>query len=71
MNLHDMIYKPFHTIKIKVKSMKNPIILGSSKIGTRGQITIPKKAREKFDLKTGDIVIFIEENGQLIIKKEI
>ena len=51
--------------------MKNPIILGSSKIGTRGQITIPKKAREKFDLKTGDIVIFIEENGQLIIKKEI
>jgi AbrB family looped-hinge helix DNA binding protein len=51
--------------------MKNPTILGSSKIGTRGQITIPKEAREKFSLKTGDIVIFVEENGKLLIKKEI
>jgi len=51
--------------------MKNPTLLGSSKIGTRGQITIPKKAREKFSLKTGDIVIFVEENGKLLIKREI
>jgi len=71
MNLHDITYKPFHTIHIKVKNMKNPTILGSSKIGARGQITIPKKAREKFNLKTGDIVIFVEENGKLFIKKEI
>ncbi|MEM3873985.1 MAG: AbrB/MazE/SpoVT family DNA-binding domain-containing protein [Candidatus Bathyarchaeia archaeon] len=51
--------------------MKNPTPLGSSKIGARGQITIPKKAREKFNLKTGDIVIFVEEEGKLVIKKEI
>lgn len=56
---------------MKEKNMKNQTILGSSKIGTRGQLTIPKKAREKFNLKAGDIVIFVEENGKLIIKKEI
>ncbi len=71
MNLHDTSYKTFHTIHIKVKNMENPTILGSSRIGTRGQITIPKKAREKFHLKTGDIVIFVEENGKLIIRKEV
>jgi AbrB family looped-hinge helix DNA binding protein len=71
MKLHDTTYKTFHEKHIKVKNMKNPTILGSSKIGTRGQITIPKKAREKFNLKTGDVVIFIEENGKLVIKKEI
>jgi len=71
MKLHDTTYKIFHEKHIKVKNMKNPTLLGSSKIGTRGQITIPKKAREKFNLKTGDIVIFVEENGKLLIKKEI
>jgi len=51
--------------------MKNPEILGSSKIGARGQVTIPKRAREEFDLKIGDIVIFIKEGKNLIIRKEI
>ena len=51
--------------------MKNPLILGSSKIGTRGQVTIPKKARDKFKLKTGDVILFIRENEKLVIKKEI
>lgn len=71
MNLHDIPYKTFHEMHIKVENMKNPTPLGSSKIGARGQITIPKKAREKFNLKTGDIVIFVEEEGKLVIKKEI
>lgn len=51
--------------------MKNPSILGSSKIGTRGQVTIPKKARSEFNLKTGDIVLFIKDNEKLVVKKEI
>jgi AbrB family looped-hinge helix DNA binding protein len=51
--------------------MKNPTLLGSSKIGTRGQITIPKKAREEFNLKTGEIVLFLNDSGKLVIKKEI
>ena len=51
--------------------MKNPSILGSSKIGTRGQVTIPKKARDEFKLKAGDVILFIRENEKLVIKKEI
>jgi len=51
--------------------MKNLQILGSSKVGTRGQITIPKKAREEFLIKTGDVLLFVKEGDKLIIRKEI
>ena len=51
--------------------MKNLLILGSSKIGTRGQVTIPKEARDKFGLKPGDILLFVSEEGKLILRKEI
>ena len=54
-----------------VNNMKNPLILGSSKVGTRGQVTIPKKARSEFNLKTGDIVLFVKDDGRLVIKKEV
>jgi len=52
-------------------SMKNPEFLGSSKMGTRGQVTIPKMAREKFDLKTGDMVLFIQDGEKLTITKKV
>lgn len=71
MNLHDTTYKTFHKMHIKVENMKNPTILGSSKIGTRGQITIPKKAREEFNLNPGDVLIFLKEDNKLIIRKEL
>lgn len=51
--------------------MKNLIILGSSKIGARGQVTIPKKAREDLGLSTGDIVVFLKEDKKLVIRKEL
>jgi AbrB family looped-hinge helix DNA binding protein len=51
--------------------MKNPTILGSAKVGTRGQVTIPKKARDEFLLKRGDVVLFVKEDGKLVIKKEV
>jgi len=44
-------------------------ILGISKLTTKGQITIPKVVREKLNLKTGDIVVFIERNGEIIIRR--
>lgn len=44
-------------------------ILGISKLTTKGQITIPKVVREKINLKTGDIVVFIERNGEIIIRR--
>lgn len=51
--------------------MKNPQILGSSRVGARGQITIPKKAREEFLIKTGDVLLFVKEGDKLVIRKEI
>jgi AbrB family looped-hinge helix DNA binding protein len=71
MKLHDTLYKTFHEMHIKVKNVKNPTILGSSKIGARGQITIPKRAREEFNLKSGDVLVFLKENNKLVIRKEL
>jgi len=44
-------------------------ILGISKLTTKGQITIPKVVREKLNLKAGNIVVFIERNGEIIIRR--
>lgn len=39
------------------------------KIGTRGQVTIPKEVREDEDLEPGDHVVIWKENGRLVIEK--
>jgi len=44
-------------------------ILGMSKLTYKFQVTIPKKVREKFELKEGDMLVFIEEDGRLILTK--
>jgi len=43
--------------------------LGAAKISTKGQVTIPAEARRRFNLNVGDLVLFIEEDGKLILKK--
>lgn len=40
-----------------------------SKITYKFQITIPKRVRERFGLRRGEMLIFIEEDGKLIITK--
>lgn len=39
-----------------------------AKITTRGQITIPVEIRRRLGVKDGDKVIFIEENGRIIME---
>ncbi|ADL67759.1 transcriptional regulator, AbrB family [Thermoanaerobacterium thermosaccharolyticum DSM 571] len=39
-----------------------------AKVTVRGQITIPKEIRKKLNIKDGDKVIFLEENGKIIIE---
>ena len=39
-----------------------------AKITMRGQITIPVEIRKKLGVKDGDKVIFIEENGRIIME---
>ena len=46
-----------------------PRVLGTAKILKKGLITIPKQVREQFNLQEGDIILFISEDGKLIIKK--
>jgi AbrB family looped-hinge helix DNA binding protein len=39
------------------------------KIGERGQVTIPQKYRNRFGLAPATDVEFVEEAGQLVLKK--
>ncbi len=39
-------------------------------ISTKGQVTIPKKIREKLGIKEGDIIEFIEENGLVYLQRK-
>ncbi|MCL1917392.1 MAG: AbrB/MazE/SpoVT family DNA-binding domain-containing protein [Peptococcaceae bacterium] len=39
-----------------------------AKITIRGQITIPIEIRKKLGVKDGDKVIFVEENGRIIME---
>lgn len=47
----------------------NTRTLGSAKLSTKGQVTIPVAARHKFNLETGDLILFIEEDGRLVLRK--
>jgi AbrB family looped-hinge helix DNA binding protein len=42
-----------------------------AKITLRGQITIPVAIRKKLGLKDGDKVVFIEENGRIVVENSI
>jgi antitoxin PrlF len=43
-------------------------VMELAKITSKGQITIPIHIRKKLNIKDGDKVIFIEENGRVIME---
>jgi AbrB family looped-hinge helix DNA binding protein len=43
-------------------------VMELAKITTKGQITIPVQIRRKLNLKDGDKVIFIEQDGKIIFE---
>lgn len=45
----------------------------TAKVGEKGQIVIPKEARDVFDIKTGDTLLLLgdEEQGIAIVKNEM
>jgi len=47
-------------------------IFGSVKVGERGQVVIPKEAREIFDIKPGDILLVLGdiERGIALVKAD-
>ena len=52
---------------------KGKYLFGTVKIGERGQIVIPKEAREVFDMKPGDNLLLVgdEENVIAIVKADL
>jgi len=40
-----------------------------SRLSSKFQVTIPRDVREKFKLRAGDRILFIEEGGKLVVKK--
>ena len=47
--------------------------VGISKVGEKGQIVIPKEARDMFDIKPGDTVVVLcdKKKGMAIVKSEV
>jgi AbrB family looped-hinge helix DNA binding protein len=43
----------------------------TAKVTSKGQITIPKKIRDKMGISQGEEIQFVEENGLFYIKKGI
>ena len=43
--------------------------LGACKLSTKGQVTVPSEARKRFKLNVGDLIVFMEEDGKLVLRK--
>jgi AbrB family looped-hinge helix DNA binding protein len=43
--------------------------LGAAKISTKGQVTVPADARRAFNLNVGDLLLFVDKEGELVIRK--
>lgn len=52
--------------------MERDKFVGISKVGEKGQIVIPKEARDMFDIKSGDSVIVLcdKSRGMALIKAD-
>ena len=47
-------------------------IFGVVKVGERGQIVIPKEAREQYDIKAGDsLMVLGDQRGIAMLKTEV
>ncbi|MCP8305345.1 MAG: AbrB/MazE/SpoVT family DNA-binding domain-containing protein [archaeon] len=44
-------------------------ILGVAKISTKNRMTIPKEVCKKYGFKEGDTILFVEQDGKLVLKK--
>ena len=52
---------------------KSRHIFGTAKVGERGQIVIPKDAREFYGIESGDTLLILgdKENGMIVTKPEV
>ena len=52
---------------------KGKRVFGTAKVGDRGQIVIPKEARELFNIKPGDTLLILgeEETGLIVSRPDV
>ena len=52
---------------------KQTRVFGTAKVGDRGQIVIPKEARELFGIKPGDTLLILgeEDTGLMVSRPEV
>jgi len=57
----------------KMEPPKGKHIFGTVKVGERGQIVIPKEAREIFKIEPGDSLVMLgdEPNGLALMKSDV
>jgi len=61
------IYKLyFFTSLQQVQNMKT---LGDSKLSSKFQVTIPRTVREFLKVEAGNLILFIKDDGNVLIKK--
>ena len=50
-----------------------PRVFGTAKVGDRGQIVIPKEARDYFNIRSGDTLLILgsESQGLVISRPEV
>jgi AbrB family looped-hinge helix DNA binding protein len=44
-------------------------ILGTSRMSSKFQITVPKEVRDRFKLKAEEILVFSDDDGKLVLRK--
>lgn len=56
-----------------MKSPDGKYIFGTVKVGEKGQIVIPKQAREVFNIKPGDTLLLLgdEAQGIAVVKNDL
>ena len=64
-------YEKYNQLYFKEAYMKDKFI-GIAKVGEKGQIVIPKEAREMFDIKSGDSIIVLcdKQKGIALLKAD-
>lgn len=55
-----------------MKKIKKDRFIVSVKVGEKGQIIVPKEAREMFDIKSGDTLLILgrKDRGLAIVKAD-
>ena len=61
-----------HTNQTIMQEENGKYIFGVVKVGERGQIVIPKEAREQYDIKAGDsLMVLGDQKGIAMLKTEV